>query len=50
MCQPSGFFDYLLLAGLAALGVFLVSRLATAAYFNSKHHYEQRMKNGRPTP
>jgi hypothetical protein len=33
------------LAGLAAGWVYIVVRLASAAYFNSKHHYEQRKHN-----
>jgi hypothetical protein len=41
------FFDYVLWGGLALLGMYLVARLATAAFFNSKRQYDQqRMTNG----
>lgn len=39
------FLQSISLAGLAVLGVYIVARLATAAYFNSKHQYEQRKTN-----
>lgn len=47
MCEPFTMFDYILTGGLALLGLFLAVRLASAAYFNSKRHYEkQRTHHG----
>ena len=34
------FFDYILSGGLALFGLYLGARLITAAYFNSKRHYD----------
>lgn len=42
MCEAPNFFDYILLGGLALIGLFLAARLMSAAYFNSKQHYEQK--------
>lgn len=39
------FFDVITWAGLAVFVVYLGARLITAAYFNSKHHYEQRTRD-----
>lgn len=42
-------FDIIAWAGLAVFAVYLGARLITAAYFNSKHHYERRKQNhGQP--
>lgn len=35
----------IVVGGLALLAVYIVARLATAAYFNSKRDYEQRKTN-----
>lgn len=48
MCENGlTFLQSISLVGLAILGVYLVGRLVTAAYFNSKQHYEkQRNQHG----
>jgi hypothetical protein len=33
-------FQYILLGGLALIGLYLAARLITAAYFQSKHYYD----------
>lgn len=49
MCPATSAFDYILLGGLALIGLFLAARLISAAYFNSKHQYEkQRNQHGTP--
>lgn len=47
MCPAPNFFDYMLWGGLAPFGLYLAVRLATAAFFRSKQHYDlQRMHHG----
>lgn len=38
--MAESFGHYILIGGLALVGLYLAARLITAAYFNSKHHYE----------
>lgn len=47
MCEALTTFDYILRGGLALLGLYLVGRLLSAAYFTSKQHYDkQRTHHG----